>query len=314
MHLLVSLVMMMSALTPTRVWYAPDQPILIDVKAGREVSLVLTELSGKMVESKGATKVADGKQVDLRQLFPLMNSATGAYILYAVLPDEDESKFIGTPLVLTVRHDPRRAPPHMPMVTKVEPLQYASVKTSEGEVVIAFYYDVAPHTVDNFIKLAEEGFYNGLNFHRIVPNFVIQTGDPVGDSTGGPGYQIQAEFNDRPHEAGVVSMSRASDPMERSGAMPRPEFANSGGSQFFICLDYKNTRQLDGRYTAFGKVITGMDVAKKIAQKKPAEGSTAKPPVVEKIEIKPVVAQDNPYPMLFSPDLPATMPTTVPSE
>lgn len=126
-----------------------------------------------------------------------------------------------------------------------------------GEITIELYPDLAPNTVNNFISLSKSGFYNGLTVHRVVPGFVIQMGDPSGNGTGGPGYTIEGEFSDNgyknntlSHTRGVVSMARSQD-------------YNSAGSQFFICLG--DATHLDGQYAAFGKVISGMDVADKIA-------------------------------------------------
>ncbi len=118
-----------------------------------------------------------------------------------------------------------------------------------GRIVIEFYPQDAPNTVDNFIKLAQKGFYDGLKFHRVVPGFVVQGGDPLGNGTGGPGYTIKAEFNSRKHLTGTVAMARAMDP-------------DSAGSQFYICLEPQPG--LDGQYTVFGQVIEGMDVVKGI--------------------------------------------------
>jgi peptidyl-prolyl cis-trans isomerase B (cyclophilin B) len=136
--------------------------------------------------------------------------------------------------------------------------EVAIVKTSEGEMVLEFWPDVAPGHVENFKKLAKEGFYDGTCFHRVIKGFMIQGGDPnTKDESkksswgmGGPGYQIKAEFNDKPHMRGVLSMARSSDP-------------NSAGSQFFIC--HGDPRFLDHQYTAFGKLIKGDDVLEKIA-------------------------------------------------
>lgn len=133
----------------------------------------------------------------------------------------------------------------------------AIVKTKFGEMEIKFHPDVAPKHVENFIKLAKEGFYNGTIFHRVIPGFMIQGGDPnTKDSLkkdtygqGGPGYTIEAEFNDIPHKRGVVSMARANDP-------------NSAGSQFFIVVE--DSRFLDRKYTVFGEVTKGLGVADKI--------------------------------------------------
>ena len=136
--------------------------------------------------------------------------------------------------------------------------EVAVIKTTAGEMVVEFWPDVAPKTVENFKALAGKGFYDGTAFHRIVKGFMIQGGDPLTKDpkkesswgTGGPGYQIKAEFNDRPHNRGVISMARSNDP-------------NSAGSQFFIC--HGNPRFLDRQYTAFGKLVKGDDVLEKIA-------------------------------------------------
>jgi len=118
-----------------------------------------------------------------------------------------------------------------------------------GRIVIEFYPKDAPNTVDNFIKLANKGFYNGLTFHRVEPGFVVQGGDPSGDGTGGPGYTIKAEFNQQKHLTGTVAMARAEHP-------------DSAGSQFYICLAPQP--YLDGQYTVFGQVIEGMEIVKGI--------------------------------------------------
>jgi peptidyl-prolyl cis-trans isomerase B (cyclophilin B) len=118
-----------------------------------------------------------------------------------------------------------------------------------GEIVIEFFPQDAPKTVENFVTLAKKGFYDGLAFHRVEPGFVVQGGDPKGDGTGGPGYKIKAEFNKQPHVRGVVAMARSNDP-------------DSAGSQFYITLAPANF--LDGKYTVFGKVTSGMDVVDKI--------------------------------------------------
>jgi len=126
---------------------------------------------------------------------------------------------------------------------------YARIETGKGVIEFDFYPEDAPGTVKNFIELANKGFYNGLTFHRVVPNFVIQGGDPNGDGTGGPGYNIKAEFNSKKHLDGAVAMARSSDP-------------DSAGSQFYICLGPQQF--LDGQYTVFGQVTSGMDVVRSI--------------------------------------------------
>ncbi|HOC00519.1 MAG TPA: peptidylprolyl isomerase [Verrucomicrobiota bacterium] len=133
-------------------------------------------------------------------------------------------------------------------------------------MVIAFWPDVAPNTVANFKKLAQAGFYDGTCFHRIVKDFMVQGGDPLTKEparerawgTGGPGYQIKAEFNQRPHVRGVISMARSQDP-------------DSAGSQFFVCL--ADARFLDRQYTAFGELIRGDDVLGRIGDTPVAAGS-----------------------------------------
>ena len=135
--------------------------------------------------------------------------------------------------------------------------EVAMIKTTEGTMVIEFWPDVAPKTVENFKTLAKKGFYDGTAFHRVIKDFMIQGGDPLTKEaskeaawgTGDPGYKVKAEFNDRHHDRCVISMARSNDP-------------DSAGSQFFIC--HGNPRFLDKQYTAFGKLIKGDDVLEKI--------------------------------------------------
>lgn len=118
-----------------------------------------------------------------------------------------------------------------------------------GEVRIEFFPEDAPKTVESFVTLAKKGFYDGLTFHRVVPGFVVQGGDPKGDGTGGPGYKIKAEFNKRKHVRGTLAMARAQDP-------------DSAGSQFYITFGAQSG--LDGQYTVFGQVVSGMEHVDKI--------------------------------------------------
>lgn len=133
--------------------------------------------------------------------------------------------------------------------TAAEPI--ATIATVRGPIVIRLFTKQAPLTAGNFIKLAKKGFYNGLTFHRVVPGFVIQGGDPKGDGSGGPGYTIKLEKSATllHHVPGSVAMARTSDP-------------DSAGSQFYICLGKPSF--LDGQYAVFGQVIKGMDAVKKI--------------------------------------------------
>ncbi|MCX8069617.1 MAG: peptidylprolyl isomerase [Thermodesulfovibrionales bacterium] len=150
----------------------------------------------------------------------------------------------------------------------------AFIETKFGTMELKFFPDVAPGHVDNFITLAKKGFYDGTTFHRVIPGFMIQGGDPNSKDAdrskhgmGGPGYTIKAEFNDKPHKRGTLSMARAVHP-------------DSAGSQFFICV--KDSSFLDRQYTVFGEVVSGMDVADKIVS---VPRDRADNPV-EKIEMK----------------------------
>lgn len=308
MNAAVSLMLFVSVLVPSKGWYAPNEPIEIAVRSAGpttgpttapagEISLVLTDFTNRAIESKTTLTAAGEKTFDIRPLLP-EGLTGGTFILYAVPKDAARKDFIGTPLVINVFEDKRPGAPGGPMVVRVEPLCYVAMTTDKGPINLAFYYDVAPNTVENFLSLSRGGFYDGLTFHRVVPNFIIEGGDPRGDRTGGPGYTINAEFNDRHHDPGVISMARSVDPNEAGGASPRFEFANSAGSQFFICLNYENTQQLNHRYTAFGKVIDGMETVKAIAALPIANAETGKPkdpPKILKAEVKPVTAKENPY-------------------
>jgi len=128
------------------------------------------------------------------------------------------------------------------------------IRTEKGVMKIEFYDQDAPNTVKNFVKLANSGFYNGLTFHRVIPNFVIQGGCPIGNGAGGPGYQIDCELNgnNQHHDRGVLSMAHAG--------------RNTGGSQFFVCHSRQNTAHLDRNHTCFGRVVEGLEVIDAIQQ------------------------------------------------
>lgn len=125
---------------------------------------------------------------------------------------------------------------------------FAKLKTTFGDITLKFFPDVAPQHVTSFINLCELGFYDGVPFHRIIPGFMMQGGDPLGQGTGGPGYVMKSEFNDRKHKKGTLSAARTNDP-------------NSAGSQFFIC--FADASFLDKQYTVFGEVVSGLDVVDK---------------------------------------------------
>ena len=147
----------------------------------------------------------------------------------------------------------------------------ATIETTEGTITAELYPKLAPQTVNAFVFLAREGFYEGVIFHRVIPGFMIQGGDPTGTGTGGPGYKLKAEFNDFKHDRGVLSMARTNDP-------------NSAGSQFFIMHD--RAPHLDRQYTAFGKATSGLEVIDKIANApKGANDRPNKPASIKKITI-----------------------------
>lgn len=145
-------------------------------------------------------------------------------------------------------------------------MQIAEIHTQKGVMKVKFYEEDAPNTVANFIKLSKSGFYDGLTFHRVIPQFVLQGGCPYGTGSGGPGYTIKCELtgNNQYHDRGVLSMAHAG--------------RNTGGSQFFICHNRQNTQHLDRNHTCFGKVYEGLDVIDLIRA-----GDK-----IEKIEIKEV--------------------------
>ncbi len=158
------------------------------------------------------------------------------------------------------------------------------LETSAGTMTVELLPSVAPKHAENFLKLAREGFYDGTRFHRVIPGFMIQGGDPNTKKddqrawgTGGPGWSVEAEFNDTHHERGILSMARSQDP-------------NSAGSQFFVC--HGEAGFLDGQYTAFGRLVDGFDVLDEIASAPTlpgGEGSVPKEPV----KIERAVLEDN---------------------
>ena len=146
---------------------------------------------------------------------------------------------------------------------------YATLKTDKGDVRIELFPKEAPKTVNNFVFLARDGFYDGVIFHRVIPGFMAQGGDPTGSGRGGPGYSFGDEFSAKTHETGTLSMANAGP--------------NTNGSQFFIC--YEPQPHLNGRHTVFGKVVEGMDVVRSFGERDPQRGG---PPAatINSIEIE----------------------------
>lgn len=155
----------------------------------------------------------------------------------------------------------------------------ATITTTFGDITLEFFPEVAPNHVKSFLELCEKGFFNGTIFHRVVPGFVIQGGDPLSKDpdrsrhgTGGPGYQLKAEFNNKPHKRGTLSMARSASP-------------DSAGSQFFICV--ADASFLDGQYTVFGEVTSGMEVVDEIVSQPRDERDNP----VDRIEITITVTE-----------------------
>jgi len=128
---------------------------------------------------------------------------------------------------------------------------HIKIETEHGDILIELYADSAPNTVANFKALTGKGYYDGLSFHRVIAGFMAQGGDPEGTGTGGPGYKVKAEFNERKHKRGTVAMARSANP-------------DSAGSQFYICFGPQP--HLDGQYTIFGQVVEGMDIVDQLVQ------------------------------------------------
>jgi peptidyl-prolyl cis-trans isomerase B (cyclophilin B) len=157
---------------------------------------------------------------------------------------------------------------------KIDPnkIYVARMETTAGPIVLELYPKQAPHHVNSFVFLAKEGFYDGVIFHRVIPEFMIQGGDPTGTGGGGPGYKLKQEFNSTHHARGVLSAARTQDP-------------NSAGSQFFIM--HGDSPHLDNQYTAFGKVIEGMETVDKIATAPKGDNDRPNDPVsIKSIKIE----------------------------
>jgi cyclophilin family peptidyl-prolyl cis-trans isomerase len=147
----------------------------------------------------------------------------------------------------------------------------ATLQTSEGAIELELYPDDAPKTVENFLKLARDGFYEGVIFHRVIPDFMIQGGDPTGTGMGGPGYEFEDEFNQHPVARGALAMANAGP--------------NSNGSQFFI-VTAEATPWLDGKHTVFGKVTSGMDVVDKICAADRDDNDRPRTPItIDRVEL-----------------------------
>jgi len=161
-------------------------------------------------------------------------------------------------------------PPEMTIDAKKQYI--ATMDTTMGKIVIELYPKIAPNHVNSFVFLSKQGFYDGVIFHRVIKDFMLQGGDPTGTGMGGPGYKLKAEFNDMKHTRGVVSAARTQDP-------------DSAGSQFFLM--HGDSPHLDGKYTAYGKIIEGMETVDKIANlETDGRDRPANPPKINSIKIE----------------------------
>ena len=160
------------------------------------------------------------------------------------------------------------APP--PMVIDLEKRYYARLRTRWGTITVELFAKDAPRTVNNFVFLARQGFYDNTTFHRVIPGFMAQGGAPTGKGSGGPGYKFEDEFTKHWHEAGALSMANAGP--------------NTNGSQFFIC--YTAQHGLDGKHTVFGQLVEGMDVLKSLTPRNPAENPQFEGDKVIRVTIK----------------------------
>lgn len=293
-------------LTPERQYYGVNRPIpmTVSIPSGGEgeVEIALFDpvtpgaaASEKAPAPREKAPAAAGR-VDLAGLFPVLWTSIDPKVMYAQLMVG--GKKIGSPVVLRPLLNPdyasgvnpdrtikwtgtREAQTYSGLRADVD--QRVILETSLGEIEIALRPEMAPNTCASFTHLVAGGFYTDVIFHRIVPTlpdghaFVIQGGDPAGKGSGGPGYMFDLEKSALPHDFGVLSMARTSDP-------------NTNGSQFFLCLSREGTARLDGQYTAFGHAVRGADVIQAIASTPLADPQNGRPvtaPVIKSARLVP---------------------------
>lgn len=289
-------------LVPDRLYYGVDRTMPMTVTAtGSDITIKLMNPSAQASDAEAEIASADALAggVDLAALFPTLWQDKSREVMFAQLVVDGNP--VGAPVVLdpmvsvdkATIVNPQTMQPVQPGQRGVplfesqrselagRPYQvvfsgiraYSSkdvvLETSEGDIRVRLRPDVAPNHAWNFRSLAQGGYYTDIIFHRIVPSFVVQVGDPTGVGSGGPGYQIDLERSDLAHDFGVLSMARTGDP-------------DSGGSQIFLCLTRNATAQLDGSYTAFGESIDGADTIVKLGDT-PVQGQKPiEPPVLKK--------------------------------
>jgi cyclophilin family peptidyl-prolyl cis-trans isomerase len=262
-------------LNPVRMYFQPDGAIEVKLDRaalsaeyeaeGKPLSLVL--MSARQERRGRADVPQEGDTVDLMKLFPPRDGRPSplwsGQVHYLQLHVGDEA--VGSPLVVVPLNNPRMRG-RSPDALRIFPDKVVEFTTTEGRILARLDHEAAPNHAMHFELLVERGFYTNIAFHRILPQFVVQVGDPTGTGTGGPGYQLELEPSDKRHDAGVLSAAR------------------SAGSQFFICLTRERCRHLDREYTAFGDVVEGMDVVGRIAATPLRDARTGTPTVAPRIE------------------------------
>lgn len=260
---MTAIALAMILLNPVRLYFQPNQPILINfnvealpqlqLPADTPLHLALLTPTGK-VQQKVAIDPSKSS-IDLMQLFPaqgrqnsiLWNGSTWYLQLVA-----GENKPIGSPLVVVPLVPPSQKGQAAPSALRIYVEKLVVFDTTEGPIGVRLDPAAAPNTTMQFSNLVSGGFYTNVIFHRVIPQFVIQGGDPTGTGTGGPGFFIDLESSSKAHTRGTVSMARQGNDI------------NSSGSQFFICLSREAVASLDRQYTAFGDVVWGMEAVDRI--------------------------------------------------
>ncbi len=295
-----ALVLIVALLAPERLYYQPNQPVPIKLEAAALkqaeykdfAKLLLLDPDGKKLAEAAFDPARITGTFDLAALMPAIWTGGTCYLQ----PADKAGKPIGAPLVIVPLTDPApqfvavqttedgqpvylgQARPRPAKPEKIHGLRIyvekrAILTTTEGDITLAFSPEHAPNHVTNFMHLVDGGFYTNVPFHRVLPGFVIQGGDPTGTGEGGPGYWVQRESNPKLHHPGTLSMARSGYP-------------DSAGSQFFICLERKT--HLDKGYTAFGDVVEGMEAVKKIGAtplSDPKAGSPVKAPILKSAKL-----------------------------
>lgn len=290
-------------LNPVRLYFQPNQPVIVqletkaiaqhlhaqnqdnasDAKTNSVLKLVLLNHEGHRFADY--TLKPDAKEVDLavafgaqRKLGADLWDGSTYYIQLVQLVGSKKETPIGSPLVVVPLFPPGRNNLGPVNALRIYPEKIVELQTTQGSMGIRLDPKAAPATTHMFSQLAQDGFYTNVIFHRIIPGFMIQGGDPTGDGTGGPGFYTDLEPSSKQHTRGTLSMARQGGDV------------NTAGSQFFICLSRQTCAPLDRQYTAFGDLVWGMDVMEKIAQLPQAQGPANRPvnpPVILKAQLLP---------------------------